>query len=109
MASRKNVKGQGIICAYCGKVLDYVWVRSGVQSKMDFCCRDHSHYWREENGFYSEMGKINSDARESEVLRRKEAGHFKGMSLAGRAGRQRTISQSNRDKPRRAKNALQSR
>lgn len=32
-----------------------------------------------------------------------ETGHFKRMSELGKAGRQRVMAQSNRDKPRRAK------
>jgi len=104
MSGKKNVKGKGYTCKYCGKSLDYVWFRSGVQEKNHFCCQDHSTLWRKQVGFYVEMGKGRAKAT-AEYHRQEwmENGHFKKMSEAGKAGRSRAIPISNREKPRRRK------
>jgi hypothetical protein len=108
MARKICVTGKGYTCAYepCGKPLDYIWVRSNIELKMYFCCQDHSKLWREENNFYSDMGK---SGQQVTMDRYKEAwvrnGHFKAMSIAGLAGRQRVMPVSNKEKPRRSKRA----
>ncbi len=104
MARKTCVTGKGYTCAYesCGKPLDYIWVRSKVELKMYFCCQDHSRLWREENNFYSGMGKSRQEAtmayHKDEWM---QNGHFKRMSFAGRPGRQRVMPVSNKEKPRR--------
>jgi hypothetical protein len=102
MSSQKK-KVEGVLCAYCGNPLEYVWSNHNRPEKQYFCNREHSTLWRQENGIFHEMSKLGKAGREALVPHLKETGHYKAMSEAGRAGRQRVMPQSNREKPRRKK------